>query len=134
MTIEKSSEPQEEAGNIDREDSWVQLEPYVNIRCHIQEKSRITVTDDEGNYLTQEHRDVIYHLNRSVYLLDGNHTDLRIITHIDPLIKLSFPVSQSELSNIAIYEFKGHIRQVAAIKRAKQLYTLRVERNYRWHY
>lgn len=134
MTIQTSEGAQQDSlGAINRPDAWVNIEEFTNIRCHIQEKSKETVTE-RFSRTDEEHRDLIYHNNKTLYAYDPNdsknQTQLRIIVNkTDPTRKLTFPVADED---IEIYDFMGHIEQVKAVRRRIKFFILRAQRNNRW--
>lgn len=121
-------------GAIDRHSSWVTLEQFKNLKCHIQEKSRETVTHKYMRH-EEEHRDIIYHSNLALYNYapnDGqNQTLLRILVARN-YNALSFPISNLLTNDIFIFEFLGHIEQVKAQRSRFKFFVLRCQKTDRW--
>lgn len=139
MTIQTSEfTDQQEDGALNRESSWVTIEQFRNVRCHIQEKSAArSILTDQYSYLTEEHKDLIFHLNRNLYLYNPlnskNQTALRILVNRNDPRKLLTEEMLNDDSNFEIYEFKGQIEEVKGLNVAsKRFYVLLCERNNRW--
>jgi len=134
VTIQSSEgSGQSDMGAVNRDLGWSNLPNFVNIRCHIQEKSRETVTDEYAR-VDEEGRVIIYHQNKDLKNYkprdDKNQTQLRIIYwKANPNSRISFPVNDND---VEILEFKGHIEQVGAMRGRKKFFVLRAERNTKW--
>ncbi len=130
MTVQTSEGAiQTEVGSLDRAASWVNEPNFTNIRCHIQEKSKQTVTE-RFSKLQEEHNDLIYHRNLSLYQLEAQPQLRIIVLKVDPCQQIiDFTL---EDATYEIYEFKGHVEQVKGMRRRHKLFILRVERNDRW--
>lgn len=79
---------------------WETLEEFRNVKCHIQEKSKHTVTE-RFNQLHEEHNDLIYHLNRDLYNYDPgnlNQTQLRILVSKNPLATIASVIENDDVS------------------------------------
>ena len=130
MTVQTSEGAiQTEIGSLDRPTAWVNEPDYTNVRCHIQEKSKQTVTE-RFSKLQEEHNDLIYHRNLTLYQLK-NQPQLRIIVlKSDPCKKITDFTLADEFYEI--YEFKGHIEQVKGMRRRHRFFIIRAERNDMW--
>lgn len=118
-------------GAIDRQISYVALEKFKNIRCNIQEKSQLIVSD-QFSLVGEAHIDIIYHQNYDLYKYlpnnQQNQTVFRIITNMEPSRPLAFPFSENQ---IYIFKFMGHIEQIKTMGPMKRFYILRCQRNNR---
>lgn len=134
MTIQTSEGAgQTNIGSINRADSWANLPDFVNIKCHVQEKSKQTVTE-RFSRLDEEHNDLIYHQNLALKNYrpadQQNQTQLRIITNrIDTTKPLVFPVNEE--IDIKIYDWMGHIEQVATKRKRHKFFILRCQHDHR---
>ena len=121
-------------GAIDRHSSWVTLNQFKNIKCHIQEKSRETVTDKYMRH-EEEHRDIIYHTSLELYNyapnFQQNQTSLRILVARNYGL-ISSPISDLTDNDIYIFEFMGHIEQVKAVRKRFNFFVLRCQKTDRW--
>lgn len=135
MTVQTSEGAQQDSlGAINRPDAWVNIEKFTNIKCHIQEKNVRDLVTERFSRTDEEHRDLIYHNNQDLYNYNPddskNQTQLRIIVNrTNPCNKLIFPVGDND---IVIYDFMGHIEQVAAVRNRIKFFIIRAQRNNRW--
>ena len=135
MTIQTSEGAgQSKIGSIARFNSWVNLTDFTNVRCHVQEKSKQTVAE-RFSRLDEEHNDLIYHTILALYNYrpadNQNQTSLRIITNrVDTTKPIVFPVTVNDIS-IKIYDWMGHIEQVASKRRRYNFFILRCQRDNR---
>ena len=137
MTVQTSEGTvQDKDGELDREASWVNIPEFVNIRCHIQERGRQSITD-EYNYLTEANKIPIFHMVRRLYEYrpreEKNQTSLRILVNREnPAKQLVFPI-EDEKKQIDIYEFKGHIEEVKGVRKSShRFFVFMTERTNRW--
>lgn len=132
MTVQSSEgASQTSTGSVDRSSAWIELPGLENIKCHIQEKSKQTVTE-RFSKLQEEHNDLIYHQNQEIYDIDPQ-AELRIIVwKANPHLQINFDL-RVEDADLQIYTFKGHIEQVKGVRRHKSFFILRCERNDMWH-
>lgn len=129
MTIQTSKGAnQNDDGSLDREAAWVEIKEFKNIKCHIQEKSKQTVVERYAKE-EEEHNDLIYHTNKSLYDYVPSTAIRIIVNKANPNSKLSFPVNEED---IEIYEFMGSIEQVKGLRKRFKFFILRAERNDRW--
>ena len=131
MTVQTSEGAiQTEVGSLDRASSWVNEPDFTNVRCHIQEKSKQTVTE-RFSKLQEEHNDLIYHRSLTLYQLEDQPQLRIIVLKSDPCQQITDFTLADEFYEI--YEFKGHIEQVKGMRRRHKFFILRVERNDMWH-
>ncbi len=130
MTVQTSEGAiQIQIGSLDRASAWVNEPLYTNVRCHIQEKSKQTVSS-RFSKLQEEHDDLIYHQSLAIYQIPHQPRLRIIVLKSNPDLQITdFTLADSFYE---IYEFKGHIEQVKGMRRRHKFFILRVERNDMW--
>lgn len=109
------------------EGGWVQLKDFTNINGRLQEDRKNTVTTRFGT-VEEEHSHRLYHNNQKLYEYkpddETKQTILRVITHRNPRLQLSFPVEDK--NSVRIYDFMGHIEQDQGIRNKARFFILKL--------